>query len=73
MFDDGSGGWFANLPRRVPMTTAEARAVGAGEWMRVLREAFADDHTPALDLLRRTDPADLVVTGALEHPATARA
>jgi FAD-dependent urate hydroxylase len=66
VYDDSSGGWFANLPRRQPMTLAEARAVGAGEWMRVLREAFADDRTPAGDLLRRTDPADLLVTGALE-------
>lgn len=64
--DDSSGGWFTNLPRRRPMTPAQARAVGAEEWLRVLGEAFADDRSPALDMLRRTDPADLVVTGALE-------
>jgi FAD-dependent urate hydroxylase len=67
---DGSGGWFANLPRRQPMTLAQARAVGAGEWLRVLGEAFAGDRTPAKDLLRRTDPADLVVTGGLEDIPT---
>ena len=66
VLDDGSGGWFANLPHRRPMTTAEAGAVGAQEWLRVLREAFAGDRTPALDMLRRVRPADLVVTGALE-------
>lgn len=64
--EDSSGGWFANLPRRQSMTLAEARAVGADEWLRVLREAFADDRVPALDMVRRTDPGDLVVTGALE-------
>jgi 2-polyprenyl-6-methoxyphenol hydroxylase-like FAD-dependent oxidoreductase len=64
--DDGSGGWFANLPRKTPMTVAEARAVPAEEWLGILRDAFADDRTPALHLLDRTDLADLLVTGALE-------
>jgi FAD-dependent urate hydroxylase len=68
--DDSSGGWFANLPHGEPMTLAEARAVGAREWMSVLRDAFADDRSPALDLLDRSDPADLVVTGALEDLPT---
>ncbi len=70
VFDDGSGGWFANLPHRHPMSIAEARAVGADEWLRVLREAFADDRTPAVDLLDRVVPADLLVTGALEDIPT---
>ncbi|MFD1146990.1 FAD-dependent oxidoreductase [Saccharothrix hoggarensis] len=64
--DDGSGGWFANLPAATPLTTAEARATGSGEWLAVLGEAFARDRTPATRLIGRTDPADLVVTGALE-------
>ncbi|WP_232247271.1 FAD-dependent oxidoreductase [Kitasatospora azatica] len=64
--DDGSGGWFANLPRPEPMTLAEARAVSSEEWLTVLRRAFTDDRTPALDLLRRTDPAELMVTGPFE-------
>jgi FAD-dependent urate hydroxylase len=64
--DDGSGGWFVNLPHRAPMTLAETRAVSAEEWLRVLREAFADDRTPALELLRRTDPADLLIIGPME-------
>lgn len=68
--DDSSGGWFVNLPRRQPMTLADARAVGADEWLRVLRDAFADDRTPALDMLRRVDPADLLVTGPLEDIPT---
>jgi 2-polyprenyl-6-methoxyphenol hydroxylase-like FAD-dependent oxidoreductase len=66
ILDDGSGGWFANLPHREPMSTAEARAVRPEEWRGVLREAFADDRSPAVDLIDRTDPAELVVTGGLE-------
>jgi 2-polyprenyl-6-methoxyphenol hydroxylase-like FAD-dependent oxidoreductase len=68
--DDGSGGWFANLPHRQPMTTGQARAVSAAEWLRILRAAFADDRTPALDMLNRVDPADLLITGGLEDIPT---
>jgi FAD-dependent urate hydroxylase len=64
--DDASGGWFANLPRREPMTPADARAFGPDRWIRVLREAFAEDRIRALGLLAETDPDELVVTGALE-------
>jgi 2-polyprenyl-6-methoxyphenol hydroxylase-like FAD-dependent oxidoreductase len=70
VMDDGSGGWFANLPSREPMTGGQAKAVPVQEWMRTLREAFADDRTPALDLMGRTDPADLVITGSLEDIPT---
>jgi FAD-dependent urate hydroxylase len=64
--DDGSGGWFANLPRKTPMTIAEARATGPEQWLAVLGEVFASDRTPATRLIAATDPAGLVVTGALE-------
>ncbi|OHV35266.1 MULTISPECIES: FAD-dependent oxidoreductase [Pseudofrankia] len=63
---DGSGGWFANLPRAASMTASEARAVGAVEWLRVLRETFADDRLRAIDLISRTDPAELVTVGGME-------
>ncbi|MFE9748643.1 FAD-dependent oxidoreductase [Saccharothrix saharensis] len=63
---DGSGGWFANLPRKASLTTAQARATGPQEWLAVLRAAFTPDRTPAVRLVDATDPADLVVTGALE-------
>lgn len=66
VYDDGRTGWFANLPHREPMSLPEARAVSADEWLRVLRDAFADDRTPALDILKRVDPAELVITGGLE-------
>jgi 2-polyprenyl-6-methoxyphenol hydroxylase-like FAD-dependent oxidoreductase len=66
VYEDGSGGWFVNLPRREPVPLEHARATGAGEWLRVLREAFAEDRTPAPHLLDRTDPADLLIVGPME-------
>jgi FAD-dependent urate hydroxylase len=68
--EDGQTGWFVNLPRKQPMSLREARAVGTPEWLRVMREAFADDRTPAADILRAVDPADVVVVGALEDLPT---
>lgn len=68
--DDCTGGWFVNLPRSRPMTLADVRAVDAEQWRRVLREAFADDLTPALDLVRRTEAADLLVIGPMEDIPT---
>ncbi|MEU5692933.1 NAD(P)/FAD-dependent oxidoreductase [Actinosynnema sp. NPDC020468] len=64
--DDGEAGWFANLPSRTPLSTTEARGTGPEEWLRRLEEVFAADRTPATRMIARTDPADLVVTGALE-------
>jgi 2-polyprenyl-6-methoxyphenol hydroxylase-like FAD-dependent oxidoreductase len=66
VLDDGSGGWFVNLPHRSPMALAETRALSAEQWLGELREAFAGDRTPALDLLRRTEPADLLIVGPME-------
>jgi 2-polyprenyl-6-methoxyphenol hydroxylase-like FAD-dependent oxidoreductase len=63
VLDDGTGGWFANLPSRSPTLTAD-------DWIPVLRKAFADDRTPAVTLIDRTDPADLLVTGPLEDIPT---
>ncbi|WP_238009064.1 NAD(P)/FAD-dependent oxidoreductase [Dactylosporangium sp. AC04546] len=59
-------GWFANLPHRAPMSAAEARRVDNAEWLRRIAEVFGDDRVPAVELIRRTDPDDLVVTGGLE-------
>jgi 2-polyprenyl-6-methoxyphenol hydroxylase-like FAD-dependent oxidoreductase len=67
--DDGSGGWFVNLPYG-PMTLAEARAVAAERWLELLREAFAADRTPALELVRRTPAAGLLVVGPMEDIPT---
>jgi 2-polyprenyl-6-methoxyphenol hydroxylase-like FAD-dependent oxidoreductase len=63
---DGRTGWFINLPRPHPVTLTEANAIGADTWLRELSEVFASDRLPAQDILRRTDPADLVIVGALE-------
>lgn len=67
VFDDSSAVWFVNLPHGLPMTVAEAQAIGAGEWMRTLRTAFADDRTPALEMISRTDTGQLLVTGPMEN------
>jgi FAD-dependent urate hydroxylase len=64
--DDGRVGWFANLPRKQPMTLTEARAVDPAEWLRELGDVFAGDRTPAADIVRAVAPQDLVVVGALE-------
>jgi FAD-dependent urate hydroxylase len=68
--DDGSGGWFVNLPHPEPMTLGQARAVSAEEWLRRLRAAFADDRTPASALLAAMDPADLLIVGPMEDLPT---
>ncbi|MEV0533627.1 NAD(P)/FAD-dependent oxidoreductase [Kitasatospora sp. NPDC050463] len=67
VFDDSSAVWFVNLPHVRPMTVAEAQAIGAEEWKRTLRTAFADDRTPALDMISRTDPRRLLITGPMEN------
>lgn len=68
--DDGRTGWFANLPRATPLSLAQARAVGAPEWLGVLRETFAADRSPAPAILRHADPAELVIVGALSDLPT---
>jgi hypothetical protein len=52
------------------MTLTDARAVGAEEWLHELRKALADDRTPALALLNRTEAADLLVIGPMEDIPT---
>lgn len=64
--DDSSAVWFVNLPRAQRVTLAEARAVGTERWLSLLREAFADDRTPAATLLGATDAKDLLVVGPME-------
>ncbi|MEU0782668.1 NAD(P)/FAD-dependent oxidoreductase [Streptomyces sp. NPDC006173] len=67
VFDDSSAVWFANLPHRAPMTVAEAQAVGAKEWKRTLLTAFADDRTPALDMISHTPVGQFLITGPMEN------
>lgn len=67
IFDDSSAVWFVNLPHPIPMTVAEAQSIGAEEWMRTLHTAFADDSTPALEMISATDPGRLLITGPMEN------
>ncbi|GAA3102235.1 FAD-dependent monooxygenase [Pseudonocardia yunnanensis] len=55
--------WGANLPQE-PMSLAEARKVPAEEWLRILRETYADDE-PGGELARRTSADRLQVVGSL--------
>jgi 2-polyprenyl-6-methoxyphenol hydroxylase-like FAD-dependent oxidoreductase len=69
--DDGRIAWFANLPRRDPLTLAQAREVSQERWLRVIGDAFAADRTPAAAIVARTQPADLMIIGGLEIMPTA--
>jgi len=62
---DGRTSWFGNLPHQPRMTSAQAREVPAEEWLRRLREVYADD-VPGRDLLAHTDPALLSAFGSME-------
>ena len=62
---DGKTIWFANVPHTEPMTSAEARQTPSEEWLRELRELFADDH-PGRDLLAHTDASTLIIAGGGE-------
>jgi FAD-dependent urate hydroxylase len=68
--DDGSSGWFVNLPSKEPMTLQQARAIGAGQWLRDLAEVFAEDRSPAVEILAASDPDELVIVGGLEDLPT---
>ncbi|WP_327144050.1 FAD-dependent monooxygenase [Nocardia sp. NBC_01327] len=62
---DGRIAWGANLPHEQYLSLSEARTVSNGEWLRILREVYADD-IPGAELARATKPEDLVVVGALQ-------
>ncbi len=70
ILDDGSGGWFVNLPREVAMTRAEAQEIGLEQWRQLLCDAFSDDRCPAIDLIRRTPADELLVIGPMEDIPT---
>ncbi|BCY12022.1 NAD(P)/FAD-dependent oxidoreductase [Actinoplanes sp. L3-i22] len=62
---DGRTMWFSNLPYERHLTSAQARAVAAGQWRRQLREAYAGD-LPAERVIGLSDPDDLIVLGSME-------
>lgn len=67
---DRAGAWFVNMPSDQPLTRAQCLEIPATEWLARLRDTFAKDTGPALDILRRTRPEDLLVVGAMEDIPT---
>src|SRR4029450_9382408 len=61
----GGTEWAANLPQDRPMSLAEARQGPAADWLRILREAYADD-VPGHQLIQRTSADRLQVLGSLQ-------
>ncbi|TMM35968.1 MAG: FAD-dependent monooxygenase [Actinobacteria bacterium] len=70
VLDDGTGGWFVNLPQRTPQSLADARRTGAPAWIARLSEVFRDDRTPAARMISRTRPEDLLIVGPMEDVPT---
>jgi FAD-dependent urate hydroxylase len=66
-FDETSAIWFVNLPHAEPLSAVQAQQTPASEWLPLLAARFAEDRTPAAQLISRTDPADLLVVGSMEN------
>jgi len=50
--------WFANPPRVDEPTSAELAATTTGQWRKMLVDLFAEDDTPAVEIIRAT-PGEL--------------
>ena len=50
--------WFANPPRPVEPTRAELAAIGTEHWKKMLTDLFAEDDTPAVEIINHT-PGEL--------------
>jgi 2-polyprenyl-6-methoxyphenol hydroxylase-like FAD-dependent oxidoreductase len=61
----GGTEWGANLPQDRPLTLTQAREIPVADWLRTLRETYADDD-PGRELARRTSPDRLQVVGSLQ-------
>jgi 2-polyprenyl-6-methoxyphenol hydroxylase-like FAD-dependent oxidoreductase len=46
--------WFANPPSRAELTRAELAGLGVEEWKRQLKDLFADDAGPAIEIIDAT-------------------
>jgi FAD-dependent urate hydroxylase len=55
--------WFANVPNERKLSIAGASAVPATEWLELLSKTFADDNSPAVQILGQDEPHDLMTTG----------
>ncbi|GAA3083920.1 FAD-dependent oxidoreductase [Streptosporangium carneum] len=62
---DGTTAWFGNVPHKEPMSIAQMRKTPTAEWLKRLREIFADD-VPGRELLQHTSADQLVTLGSLE-------
>jgi 2-polyprenyl-6-methoxyphenol hydroxylase-like FAD-dependent oxidoreductase len=62
---EGGTAWFSNLPDPTRLTMAEARQVSNADWMRHLREVYAED-VPARELIEHTSAEGLLAFGAGE-------
>jgi 2-polyprenyl-6-methoxyphenol hydroxylase-like FAD-dependent oxidoreductase len=61
----GGTAWFSNLPHPEPLTMAEARKVPSLDWLRRLREVYAED-VPGRELVAHTQVDQFFVFGAGE-------
>jgi FAD-dependent urate hydroxylase len=68
--EDGSGGWFVNLPSREAVPLARLRETSPRAWLDRLAGVFDGDRVPAADLVRRTRPEDLLIVGPMEDIPT---
>ncbi|NUR70893.1 MAG: FAD-dependent monooxygenase [Hamadaea sp.] len=66
VFDDDTAVWFVNLPNPEPLTLAQVKETPAEEWLRRLPPLYAEDRTPAADLIARTAPEELILVGPME-------
>jgi 2-polyprenyl-6-methoxyphenol hydroxylase-like FAD-dependent oxidoreductase len=62
---DGAG-WFTGLPWPEPLTAAEMSAVPNATWLRRIEDGFAGDRIPALSMLSRMRPDELVTIGRMD-------
>ncbi|ATE56043.1 FAD-dependent monooxygenase [Actinosynnema pretiosum] len=67
VLEDSSGGWFAHLPSPRALTIAQVRERDPKDWMAELTSVFGEDRGPAVELIGRTAPDALVLSGALEE------
>jgi FAD-dependent urate hydroxylase len=58
--------WFARIPG--PELTPADIAAPTGHWQKTLAEAFADDNSPAADIIAASDEP-ITITGAYDIPA----
>jgi 2-polyprenyl-6-methoxyphenol hydroxylase-like FAD-dependent oxidoreductase len=61
----GGTAWFSNLPHPEPLTMNEARQVPTADWLRRLREVYAED-VPGRELVEHTQVDQFFVFGAGE-------